>query len=181
MLSYAQLRCSLHKVCRAPGPPKRGGRPPRDGMPLLPHSDGERLVAHKRRARGPRKPPCRHQSLCGAVKDGSRQTKACGERPSRDSDRGQGGSLISRPGNGPREAWFGFEDATLSACSKAIRNLRSVEAYARRRPQSSRKAQPGTDGSQGAAFLSVWLTGRLTIPVAAACGRARGYSDRSRR
>ena len=129
--------------------------------------------------RRPRKPPCRHQALCGAVKDRSRQTKACGERPSRDSDRG--GLLISRPGNGPREAWLGLGGVTLSACSKTIRNLRSVEACGRRRPQSSRKAQPGTDGSQGAAFLSVWLTGRFTIPVAAACGRARRHSDRSRR
>jgi len=131
--------------------------------------------------RRPCKPPCRHQALCGAAKDRSRQPKASGERPSRRSDRGQGGLLISRPGNGPRGAWRGLGGATLIACRRAIRNRRSVEACGRRRPPSSRKAQRGTDGNQGAALLGVWLTGRFTIPFAAACGWARWYSDRSRR
>jgi hypothetical protein len=114
--------------------------------------------------RRPRTTPCRHQALWGAAKDGSCQTKAWGERLSRYS-----------------EARLGLGGVTLNACSKGVRNRRCVEACGRRNPPSVRKAQHRTDGRQRAALLGVWLTGRFAIPFAAACGRARWYSDRSRR
>jgi hypothetical protein len=110
-----------------------------------------------------------------------RQARACGERTSHRWGRSQGGPLILRLGSVPRRARLRLGGITLSACNEVLRNRRCVEVHRRRYPQSGRKAQLGTDGSQGVALLGVWLTGRFTISfVADACGRARWYSDRIR-
>jgi hypothetical protein len=133
--------------------------------------------------RRPPKPHYRHQALPGpgAAQDRPRQTKASREQTSHRLAHSPG-ALLSRPDDAARQAWLGLGAITPGACTKALRNRRYVAAGGFRCPRSNRNAGAGLGGSQGAAFLEVWLIGRFTIPIPAGVyGRARWYSDRSRR